>query len=107
MGQGVSTRSRGTGLAGVGAADGVLAIDCVINATVRGRDGRSAGGVGVLRRSADQVVVIDDGQLLASCDPEDPTTAVLHACLGQGFSYVGTVTVDEKGATSIDVATTP
>lgn len=41
MGQGSSKRSGGTGLAGVGAADRVLAIDCVINGTVRGR----AGGV--------------------------------------------------------------
>lgn len=105
MGQGRSKRSGGTGLAGVGAADGFLAIDCVINGTVRGRAGGSAG-VGVLRRSDDQVVVIADGKLLASCDPKDATTAVLHACLGQGFDYVGNVAVDEKGATLIDVATT-
>ncbi len=94
MGQGSSKRSGGTGLAGVGAADGVLAIDCVINATVSGRAGGSAGA-GALRRSDDQVVVIADGKLLASCDPEDPHTAVLHACFGQGFDYVGTVTVDD------------
>lgn len=50
--------------------------------------------------------MIADGTLLASCDSEDPTTAVLYACLGQGFDYVGTVTADEKGTTSISVATT-
>lgn len=105
MGQGSSSRSGGTGLSGVGAADGVLAIDCVINGTVRGRDGGSTG-VGTLRRSDDQVVVIADGKLLASCDPADPITTVLYACLGQGFEYVGTVRVDEKGATSIGVAAT-
>lgn len=104
MGQGSSSRSGGTGLAGVGAADGVLAVDCVINGTVRGRSGGSAG-VGTLRRANDQVVVIADGKLLATCDPSDPTTAVLHACLGQEFEYVGTVSVEEKGATSIRVAT--
>lgn len=104
MGQGSSSRSGGTGLAGAGAADGPLAIDCLISGAVRGSAGGTAG-VGVLRRSAQDVVVVRDGHVIAACDPVDPTTAVLHACLGQGFDYIGAVVVDEEGATSIDVAT--
>lgn len=58
MGQGSSSRSGGTGLSGVAAADGVLAIDSMINGIVRGRTSGSAG-IGVLRRSADQVVAVN------------------------------------------------
>ena len=102
MGQGSSSKSAGTGLVGAGVADGVLVIDCVINGSVRGLPGGTAG-YGLLRRSGTDVVVVDGSAALAVCDPADPITPRLHTCLGQQFQYSAHVRVSSTGVTSIAV----
>lgn len=103
MGQGSSSKGAGTGLAGAGAADGALAINCAIGGPVGGLPDGTAGD-GRLQRSGPDVVVVAGNVQLAVCDPADPTTAQLHACLRQRFRYSAHVTVSPTGATSIAVA---
>lgn len=106
MGQGSSSKSAGTGLVGAGVADGALAINCVINGSVAGLAQGTAGS-GVLQRSGHDVVVVSGSTAIAVCDAADPTTAQLHACLGQQFRYSAHVTVSPTGSTSIAVTTIP
>lgn len=104
MGQGTSSRGAGTGLGGAGIADGALAINCRLQGIVAALPHGSSGS-GDLRRAGRDVIVVDSsGARIASCDPADPLTPQLHACLGQSFAYTARVTAASTGATSIDVA---
>lgn len=101
MGQGRSSEKSGKGLGAAAVADGAVAVNCNFRGSVRALPGAEPG-TGRLRRSGDDVVAAADGTLLAVCDPSDPLTARLHACLSQEFQYAATVHT-ESGAASVDV----
>lgn len=105
MGQGTSSGKSGRGMGAAPVAAGTVAVNCNIRATVRALPGAERGA-GRLRRSADQVVAVADGKQLAVCDPGDPLTARLYACLRQEFEYEATVDGD-PGAAFIDVGPVP
>lgn len=106
MGQGRSSEKSGKGFAGVAVADGAVAVNCRITGTVPALVG-AHDGTGRLRLSGGDVLVVADGEVLASCDPRDPLTARLSGCLRQDFEYLAVVRTDDSGAASVDVRTVP